>query len=69
MIAQRNRHCAPNVYDGDRLPLTCPGERACERATRTERAGAAARERACGGVRGATPLGKNKITGNHRGES
>src|SRR6185436_11278568 len=29
-----------------------------ERATRTERAGAAARERACRGVRGAEPLGK-----------
>src|SRR5262249_40246902 len=28
-----------------------------ERATRTERAGEAARERACGGVRGAKPLG------------
>ena len=30
-----------------------------ERATRTERAGAAAHERACRGVRGAKPLGKN----------
>jgi len=29
-----------------------------ERATRTERAGEAARERACRGVRGAKPLGK-----------
>ena len=33
-------------------------ERARERATRTERAGEAARERACRGVRGATPRGK-----------
>ena len=33
-------------------------ERARERATGTERAGEAARERACRGVRGATPLGK-----------
>ena len=32
-------------------------ERARERATRTERADAAARERACRGVRGAEPLG------------
>jgi cytochrome c oxidase assembly protein subunit 15 len=32
-------------------------ERARERATRTERAGEAARERACEGVRGAQPLG------------
>jgi len=32
-------------------------ERARERATRTERAGGAARESACGGVRGAQPLG------------
>ena len=36
------------------------GERARERATRPERAGAAARERACGGVRGAQPLGKDR---------
>ena len=32
-------------------------ERARERTTRTERADGAARERACGGVRGAKPLG------------
>src|SRR5262245_29782425 len=32
-----------------------------ERATRTERAGAAARERACRGVRGAKPLGSHVI--------
>src|SRR5687767_648745 len=32
-----------------------------ERATRTERAGEAARERACGGVLGAQPLGKLEV--------
>src|SRR5215467_1492780 len=34
---------------------------ASERATRSERAGEAARERACRGVRGATPLGGGKM--------
>src|SRR5436190_19366792 len=35
-----------------------------ERGTRTERAGAAARERACGGVRGAKPLGSEDESSN-----
>jgi formate dehydrogenase iron-sulfur subunit len=42
------------------IAQTAPRRRASERrerATRAERAGEAARERACGGVRGATPLG------------
>ena len=38
-------------------PLMCCCERVRERATRTERAVEAARERACAGVRGAQPLG------------
>src|SRR5689334_15469866 len=39
--------------------MVAPASEHRERATRTERAGAAARERACRGVRGAKPLGVN----------
>ena len=59
---------AKESYIGHILPLRfvmvatrqCPFQDAsehCERATRPELAGEAASERACGGVRGAKPLG------------
>ena len=62
---------SPRVTDGEhriRLGALLPqgfntGCAANERAsepTRTERAGEAARERACRGVRGATPLGETR---------
>ena len=41
---------------------TCDASERRERATRTERAGGAARENACNGVRGAKPLG-NMMSG------
>jgi len=40
-----------------KLPTDNAASERCERATRSERAGGAARERACRGVRGAKPLG------------
>ncbi len=47
------------LLETERLRMFCVASELRERATRTERAGAAARERACRGVRGAKPLGEN----------
>ncbi len=55
--AHRTPSCSRSRWHKTRSHLTNRLRR--ERATRTERAGGAARERACRGVRGAKPLGKS----------